>query len=130
MKTPGCFVAVLAATLMLAGCGDDDSSGPSGSVSSSYSGTQTVTAAGRTITTPVEATFSQNGSQVTGTVQAPGGPGATFSGTARGSELDGTLFLAGQSCAFDGTVSGGGGQISGSFNCGTGATGTVQLQRT
>ncbi len=130
MKALACFGAALAVAAVLAGCGDDDSSGPSGSVSSSYSGTQTVTAGGRTITTPVNATFSQNGSQVTGTVRAPAGPGATFSGTTRGSELDGTLSLAGQSCAFDGTVSGGGGQISGSFTCGSGTTGTVQLQRT
>jgi hypothetical protein len=121
--------AALVTAVVLVGCGDDDSAGPTGSVSSAYSGTQTVTAAGRSVTTPVEATFAQNGSQVTGTFRAPGGQGGTFSGTIRGSELDGTLLLAGDSCAFDGTLSGGGGQISGSFTCGSGATGSVVLMR-
>ena len=125
----GGLAAALVMAVVLVGCGDDDSSGPTGSVSNAYSGTQTVTAGGRTITTPVEAMFAQNGSQVTGTLRAPAGAGGTFSGTLRGSELDGTLFLAGDSCAFDGTVSGGGGQISGPFACGSGATGSVVLMR-
>jgi hypothetical protein len=121
--------AALVTVVVLVGCGDNDSAGPTGSVSSAYSGTQTVTAAGRTVTTSVEATFTQNGSQVTGTFRAPGGPGGTFSGTIRGAELDGTLLLAGDSCAFDGTLSGGGGQISGSFTCGSGARGSIVLMR-
>ncbi len=121
-----CSVALLAT-----GCGGgSSSSGPSTTLSGTYSGTETFTI-------PLARTFSfqvvviQNGNNISGSYSNGSGDRGTFSGTLSGNDFSGTASsaIAPITCNVVGSVTDGGAAFHGTVACSNGSGGTFTLTR-
>jgi hypothetical protein len=122
MRTRSRWTIVLVLSLLAAGCGDDD--GPSGTnVGGNWTGNfTTIVLSGTPVVSPIDATLTQSGAAVTGTIvnhAAEGDILGTIAGSVTGSQFHLTVTRSDGICSISGVLTVSVGQMSGNLDQGT-----------